>query len=316
MPARYAILVVLVLTTAANTHAEPTTQPSAFATVPTKEKLVADIQAARASIKDLSVSSIARVTEGAIPEAYPNFRVTVVLKGPKVYLDEQLSRDDGQQLARTNCYDGTRTTIIAPERSGAIQAGLAGDQWLMSRHFFILNMYDPITNHSGDLLKFVQSPLMQIHAQIELLDKHPCVVVDHVMPGTKEVTETVWLDADRGYLPIQHIIHNGKNPRIQYQLGEATKVTDSMWFATDGLMQVFPRDKDDKDIPKTMKTIMRVESTTEGWALKVNQGIADAFFALPARVPVGTKLWDMQSGKTWIVGFNDPPTTRPARTGP
>ncbi|HSH95718.1 MAG TPA: hypothetical protein VK968_16360, partial [Roseimicrobium sp.] len=192
MLARFALLVAWIFLTTYSVSAQPTTQPTASA----RETLIAEIEAARDQVNDLTVTTNARITSGAPKDAFSNYRVTAVLKGRLAYIDEQYGKADTPHLfARLYSYDGNRTTILPPDREGIIQPGRSDELRLMSRHFFILNMYDPINHVPGDLLTFLQSPMAHVRSGHELLEKRRCVVVDHMAKGVTTPLETVWLDA-------------------------------------------------------------------------------------------------------------------------
>jgi hypothetical protein len=296
--------------------AEPPTKPAAPATAPallTKDQLLQRVTDLRSRVKDISV-----VTEDVVTKGPPNIvrrsHRTIVMKRDMTFIDE-LYGDNAPTFHRQHSFDG-RQTVQAGGPDGDAMISKGRSRWLdtQTMGFFTVNLLNPPgfgTNRS--LLGSLQKVPCTIRKDVELIDGHPCEVVEFADPHNDILI--AWLDLERGLLPIRHrqFRHDG-TLWFECNVEKALEVEKDLWFATRAKTTVFDVFKGLESAGGVEQVIL-VDSGPDGPLLQVNTDPDDSIFDLASRLPIGTKVFNVDNMKDWrVVGFtkNKQPATRPA----
>jgi beta-lactamase regulating signal transducer with metallopeptidase domain len=283
-------------------------QPAVPATAPallTKEQLLQRVTDLRSRVRDLSVSTTDVVTKGP-PNVVQQSRRTIVLKRDMMYIDEVYGIGQNGPFHRQRSFDGRQTTQSGgPDGEAMISKGRSRQLDTQAIGFFTVNLLNPPgSGINRSLLGALQHVPYTIRKDIELIDGHPCQVLEFTEPFGEKLN--VWLDLDRGLLPLRHrqFRPDGKL-WFESNIETAVEVDKGLWFATRAKTTTFPVFKDLPELGTGMEQVIIVDGGPNGPLLQVNQDPDDSIFDLASHLPFGTKVFNIDDRKEWrVVGFS------------
>ena len=291
----------------------PATSPASMPAILSKNDLLLAAEKARARIADLTVSFTFNATKEDISTLAYRSHAKIVIKGPKSYIDHEFGGDprrDPRMWKRIVAYNGQRSTIYESSRGVAtVMAGQQAETRTQGRGFFdmmLLNAPMPFGQGYADqnLISLLRAEACQCRPHLEVVDGRRCYVLDVQRLGG--LAMTVWLDAERGFLPVRQVYYDGRTPpqvQMEFTVEQAVQVQDGLWFAVRGRKKV-----------AGSEYVMTVDGMGEGKpALSLNAGVEDGFFDLWQNLPAGTPLFDTTTG---TAGPDHRSTPEPAGQGP
>ncbi len=296
-----------------------TDQPSTLS----RRKLLAIVETARKRIKDLQVT-FHTVTVNPSAKMVTRARTTVVTKGPRTYIDEHYSFDPNApvyQLRRIAAFNGKRSTLYQPQNTSAsVEDTRHRETETQGHRFFDLNFLNrpkesrdygrgrglierAILTRNGrgnddhSLLSLLANSGSKVRPVLEKIGDRSCHVVDCG-------SVTVWLDAERGCVPLRQIFHDERNPKqtmLVFLVRKVHEVSPGFWVATRG-RKFNILTPGAAELTGTNEKIVLVQ----GWesdkpAIRVNAGVPDGFFDLWKNLPPGTSLSDRDKNQSRIV---------------
>jgi peroxiredoxin len=277
----------------------------------TKKEILQSVEALRWKIEDLSVSFTFDAVQGGDTPDFVAARMhqTVVTKGDKTYIDYQFGAAPKYQqplFRREVAFNGERSTVHEVSRGVAsVRTTRERETNTQGRGFFDLMLLNPPrVNGSGSddqsLLSLLRSDLSLLREETEFVNGHRCYVLDVTHPSLGKTWMTVWLDADRGLLPIKQVHYFGKDLDLvilEFVVEDAVELEDGLWFAVRGYKRVGPVRADSRNPNWSLVHEMKVDGVDEDKPkIAVNTRIEDAFFDLWKRVPTGTRVVDFDAG--------------------
>jgi hypothetical protein len=275
-----------------------------------KEEIRFAVDALQSRIRDLTVSFRFDAVKPPPGSLHARFHMHAVVKEGKTYFDFEYGRDLARTFRREVAYNGKRTTIHD------VAAGLASvgvekqaETQTQGRGFFDLMLLNPPRRnyqgrHDQSLVSLLKSQGSRLRERLETVNGHPCFVIDLYQGEVERPSMTVWLDRDRGLLPLRSIYREQPDfERIAMEclIEEAIEVEEGLWLAVKGRKTVNPARGIDAG-----EYVLQVDHQTDGsFAVSVNSGITDEFFDLWKHLPLGTRLRDKDTGIAWTVGGTD-----------
>ncbi len=286
---------------------------TAFGT--TKAELIAEIEARRVAIQDLDVDFVFYAT-GVIPShAVRHDARRVVLKGDDRILIERVYRIGDTSYETTASLTGSRgwghqaVNRLAYTRAGA-------DIPLVTTEgsgFFDLMMWFPCEvartgdRNPNDLLSVLESEASLVAPQTELIDGHMCHVVE-VVGAFDAIVARVWIDPERGFLPVRQVYYDpaALPPAIVLSLAinDAIEVVEDVWLAVSGQRETLPS-SDFEELANGLNYTMSVQADASGLRLKVNEGVGDTVFDLSTKLPPRTLVSDLDTGHIAMASARD-----------
>jgi thiol-disulfide isomerase/thioredoxin len=277
----------------------------------TKKEILQSVEALRSKIEDLSVSFTFDAVQGGDTPDFVGARMhqTVVTKGDKTYIDYQFGAAPKYQqplFRREMAFNGERSTVHEVSRGVAsVRTTRERETNTQGRGFFDLMLLNPprangFGSDDQSLLSLLRSDLSLLREEMESVNGHRCYVLDVTHPSLGKTCMTVWLDADRGLLPIKHVYYFGKDLDLiilEFVIEEAMELDEGLWFAVRGYKRVGPVPADSLDPNWALVHEMKADGVEEHKPkIAVNTGIGDEFFDLWKRVPTGTRVVDLDVG--------------------
>jgi beta-lactamase regulating signal transducer with metallopeptidase domain/peroxiredoxin len=296
----------------------------------TKKEILQSVEALRSKIEDLSVSLTFDAVQG---EDTPDFvaarmHQTVVTKGDKTYIDYQFGAAPKYQqrlFRREVAFNGERSTVHEVTRGVAsVRTTRERETNTQGRGFFDLMLLNPPrVNGSGSddqsLLSLLRSDLSLLREETEFVNGHRCYVLDVTHPSLGKTWMTVWLDADRGLLPIKQVHYFGKGLDLiilEFVIEDAVELDEGLWFAVRGYKRVGPVRADSRNPNWSLVHEMKVDGVDEGKPkISVNTRIEDEFFDLWKRVPTGTRVVDFDAGTQGVFMSEEDAPKPPPQVG-
>jgi hypothetical protein len=307
-----------------------TEQPASM----TCKKLLATVEARTKKVKDFQVTF---ETVAVKPRArmVTRSRTTVVLKGPRTYIDNYYSKDPNatvHQFRRVVAFNGKRSTTYEASRGVAsVESKLSREADTQGHRFFDLNLLNaPREARRGDtkrslvkrlgdlvgkrgngrndqsLLSLLRNSKSKVRPLLEKIGGRNCHVVDC---GAL----TVWLDAKRGCVPLRQIFYDERNPKqivMVFLVRRVTEVAPSFWVATRGRKFNSPTPGVAKLTGSNEKIILVTGWESNKPTIRINADVPDKFFDLWQNLPPGTRLWDKDKDETRIVFVGTDPVTK------
>jgi len=247
-----------------------------------------------------------------------NAHRTVVMKRDMIYVDQVLSsgeNDSYRIFQRHISFDGKQTTAVgAPPGRATITKGRSRELDTQTIGFFTVNLLNP-PGLPRSLLGLLQHTPYNIRKDVELIDGHPCQVLEF----SEFVGDTmnIWLDLERGLLPIRHRSFRPDGQLwFECNVEKAAEVEKGLWFATRAHCTTFPVFKNLAELAGGIEQVIILDGDSKGLPLiLVNQDPDDSIFDLASNLPVGTQVANMDEDRQWrIVGFSKDkkPATKPA----
>lgn len=279
-----------------------------------KREMLFAVEAARSRMNDLSVSYSFDAIKAPDDPNFWGARLhrAVVVKGAKTYIDFRYgpAAEYGKDLFRREvAFNGDRSTIHEVTRGVAwVQTKRERETETNGCGFFDLMLLNPPRAHGygrddGSLLSLLRSDLSLLRENTEPVNGHPCYVLDVTHPSLGKTHMTVWLDGERGFLPMKHVYYFGEDLDqiiMEFTIEEAVELEEDLWFASRGYKRVGPVPADSANPNWRMVNEMKVDGIDEGMPdIAVNTGVEDEFFDLWERVPMGTRVVDLDADAEW-----------------
>ncbi len=283
-----------------------------------KGEILVAVEAIRSRIEDLSVHFSSDALKAPASFMGNRFHETAVIKGDKTYFDREFGaapEHDKMLFRREVAFNGKRSTMHH------VNSGIASvhskrereTKTQGSEYFDLMLLNSPRPDGDGvsdqNLVSLLKSDRSHVREEMQAVNGHFCHVIDLVDPIFNRTRLTVWLDADRGFLPIKQVYYGGKGLQqvtIEFVIEEAVELQEGMWFAVRGFKRARPAAE---AIPEGRWQVVRpikVDGVEEGTpAIAVNTGVEDEFFDLWKSLPLGTTLQDMDVGVFWTIGGDD-----------
>ncbi|HZL36441.1 MAG TPA: hypothetical protein VFC78_14065 [Tepidisphaeraceae bacterium] len=272
------------------------------------------VESSRSQIEDLSVTfSYIAIKDDPDNQLLYRSRMKVVVKGSKLYYDDAYGPDpakDKTSFGRELAFNGVRTTNFMKHMATAsvsIERGAQAETRGLG--FFDIALYNPAERGFGDdmsLHALLDRPRLRLRPETEKVGGHDCEVVESIDPKSDRASETVWLDVDRGLIPVRHIYTappDYATVLMESRIEQAVQLSPGLWFPLIGrkkLHAVKPYSNYE------CEWVMRVERNPDGtWVIALNQNVSDDLFDLWKHLPPGTMLVDAQTHASTTVGGND-----------
>jgi hypothetical protein len=284
------------------------------------EQLIAEAERVREAMRDFSVSyEVSLQTSGKI--VGPQGHYKAVMKGRQVFVENDLlqTRPNVMDEARLvqGAFDGTYYTTYWPNRQTAVKStrytAQASTRESLYFDFGLLNPVEPSNPGEGSMALPTLLRLGKLRPAMEMLDGRPCHVVDLMLRDKPYMT--IWLDAERGVLPIRVVLFNGS---VKIHTERVERVGD-FWVATSGRRTLADeRDPTKLEAEWIMQVDRRPDDTPE---VAINTGTNDAFFKLWDRLPTGTKVMELNADAVTetaaqLAAVLQPPAAAPAVADP
>lgn len=280
----------------------------------TREQMLAAVEKNRSRVEDISVSYSFKTTKGA---SGSEDHTKAVVKGDRVYFDKRYSlkgvidpaTSQPKIFTRQVAYNGEVYTYHeVDDKIAAFAPDYARELRAANMGFFNIAMYDPPReDYHGlkpvGLVAALSSQECRVKPMQENIDGRWCHVVEVIDRFSGKATVTVWIDPERGFLPVMQ-----RRGNIEMVIDEAVEVEEGLWFPVSGIKRNFARTPPGGQarLPESFATgeqVLKVDRLEDGtWAIEVNTGVEDEFFDLWKRVPDGTKVVDMKVNVEWIAG--------------
>jgi|GEM_PF-3311617 len=282
-----------------------------------KQEILLGVESVYSQIEDINVSFSFNALKAPANNLHARSHKTAVVKASKLYLKHTYGADPEYStttFVRKVAFNGAvSTTYTARNGSAVVETRKSKEADTQGSGFFdlmLLNQPRPDSDGASDqsLLSLLRSKDSRLRAALEEVDGHPCHVVDLIDASTKPPRMTVWVDCERGFLPLRHIYRiRPKYDAIimKFSIEEAIQLKEGLWFAVKGRKMVYPA-VNIPEIGPGLEHVMEVDGWKEGEpALYINQGISDSFFDLWLHLPIGTFVWDKDNDHQWIVKQGD-----------
>ena len=233
---------------------------------------------------------------------------TVVVKGRMSYIDRRYSFDADAPVYQFHgvvAYNGKRSTQYQTQGDptiAAISTERSRESSTQGLGFFDLNLLNPARPEvrgydDQNLIHLLRDRSARVRNKIELVNDRACHVVE--TPGM-----TVWLDAERGGVPLRHAYHTtsltSDRPTMIFLVEQVAEVSPGLWLATRGRKIVAPHPGSPETVGGIEHT-MFVSGAVGEPSIRINAGVDDDFFDLWKSLPPGTMCWDKDTGKSWTV---------------
>ncbi|MDD5171326.1 MAG: hypothetical protein PHN75_21100 [Syntrophales bacterium] len=279
----------------------------------TKGDILAAVESTRSQIQDLTVTFSFNALMGSDEnDACWRSHQTITVQGDKTYVDHEygpLPKLNPGVFHRRAAFNGERSTFYqVNDAMAGVQTSRELETKTKGYGFFDMMLLDPPKSESdgvGDqsLLSVLGSENSRLRQDLENVNGCLCYVVDLFNPfnvGSPKPHLTVWLDPERGFLPVRQTYYLRSGAIImEFAVEQAIEVGPGLWFAVRGSKKVY--NNEETGVRKS-EHIMEVDGWKEGRpAIAINKGIAADFFDLWKRLPVGTYLYDSDVGEAWTV---------------
>jgi hypothetical protein len=294
-------------------------QPAATQAVPraqlNKGEILRTVEAERRAINTLSVSFHSTSDEAGDERARYAARVDVrghdvsgevtrsgggVAAGRQVMIDRNYGASDDHLFHQSIAFNG-RFSCWYQEYNhlGGLLPGQIQNVDLRHEPFFRLNMLcdearrDSVSD-SASLAAFLRDRYTTMRTRLEKIDDTWCYVFDN--GGWLHTDATLWLDPDRQFLPIrQKYFGTRKNDVTEWDVEKSEEIAGNggkWWIATEGR----------ELLPGGAVVHVSVDRAANGPAVRINEPLADDYFDLWKKMPVGTRVFNAQANRTFVVG--------------
>ena len=272
---------------------------------PLKAEILKSVDTARRGMETLSVEFRFDATGNAGSDDRARYQAHIVVRGHdtagiarQILIDRSYGASDDKLYHQRIAFNGKFTCWYQEfNHLAGLMPGVLPNVDVRREGFFALNMLsDPsrgpeASKINGSLAGMLRSVYTSVRPRMEDVDGVRCYVVDN--GGWFHTDMTVWLDPDRGFLPIKQRIFGEKRDDVtEWDVDRAERVGDK-WIATEG-REVLPNGavvrlavlRDEKGAPK----------------IAVNEKLADDYFDLWKTLPLGTRVFNEAANRTYVVG--------------
>ena len=259
-----------------------------------RDELSKLVESSRGQIQSLEVTFTERVTEPRPDEASNFAHITAVVKGNKTYIDKRftfgITRETEHQ--RIVVFDGKRTAIyIAQTRSAVVSDGRSRETHTQGLGFFDLNLLNSPRREvtGGDaqsLEQLLQDRRVKIRPRLETIG-------DRAWHVAETDRFTVWLDTERGGLPMRHELRESADspPTMIFVVDKTVKASPGLWLATRG-RKIVPAQPGLPSAVGGLQQVIVAESESGKEPVRLNAKIVDERFDLLKSLPDGTTWRD------------------------
>jgi len=237
---------------------------------------------------------------------YRRTHFTAVVKGSKTYFDREYTgkpKNESSTQHNKISYNGKQTANYSVKTQGvSVTTENTRETRTQGKGLFDMMLLNPPRkNYKGrsdqSLVSLLRSGSSRLRKHIEVVDSHPCYVIDlyhtfrwfnplFVIKRPKR-SMTVWLDKDRGFLPIRSVYYTKPDFEkilMQFVIDEAVEIEEGLWFAVKGRKSVYGG-------MWPTEYVLEVDGWKDGKpSIAVNSGVQDVFFDLWKRLPPGIKV--------------------------
>jgi len=283
------------------------------------EQLRTEVQTIRDSIKDFSVEFQFDAVK-APSNAVGFDHMLVAVKDHELFRMERhygTMASDGEEPAKTfvaASFDGLKgygyyqvTRMATVRDDGNIPLiDTEGSGYFDMLLYYPCSMARGEGVHRHDLLTKLDSAGATLRAEQQEIEGHLCHVLDLDSLPNGQPKQTIWLDAQRGLLPIQrHVFTRGADGNAQLllelRIDEAVQLSEHVWMPTKGVRRTFAVGMN-PDPTVATEYHMSVRMNADGTlAISLNTGLADSYFNYASELPPGTTVADLEAGTQWMV---------------
>ncbi|UCG49647.1 MAG: hypothetical protein JSU94_07670 [Phycisphaerales bacterium] len=285
----------------------------------TKDEMLHGLRAARSGIEDLTVSFSFNFVNPPAGNLHARSHKTISVKGEKTCLDHVYGaarQYDDRSFQTQAAYNGKRSTFHSvDQRKAYVGIKRMHETDTQGSGFFdimLLNPPRPEVAAAGNADQNLESLLSAEHSRLrrdmETVDGRACHVVDMIDPRSGQRSMTVWIDCERGFLPLRQLYYGGPERAdilMELSIEKAVEVREGLWMAVCGRKKTHPL-PGVPQLDRPFEMVLEVDGWREGKpALAVNSGLSDEYFDLWKRLPLGTTLMDLDTELYWTVGGED-----------
>ena len=223
-----------------------------------------------------------------------------VTAGRQVMIDRNYGASEDHLFHQSIAFNG-RFSCWYQEYNhlGGLLPGQIQNVDLRHEPFFRLNMLCDEARHdsvsdSASLTAFLRDKYTTMRTHLEKIDNTWCYVFDN--GGWLHTDATLWLDPDRQFLPIrQRYFGTRKNDVTEWDVEKSEEITGNggkWWMATEGR----------ELLPGGAVLHVSVDRVENRAAIKINETLADDYFDLWKKMPAGTRVFNAQANRTFVVG--------------
>ncbi len=295
----------------------------AQAEVPAKGEIRKSILDARSQVKDVAVEFTFSLASEAPQNAVTREHWSVQWGQGRILLDRRytLRGPNGEREAHIGAsFDGEMAWgFQSVNRVASCQAkpnlpkiGTKGSG------FFDLMMWFPAEEIAEgmvpltDVTALLGSQASQLRPELETLPSGEVCAVLEVLKDDGPPVIVVWLDVNRGYLPVRHRTYRrtGDKPTVwtQYEVLNAMELLPGLWIPTEGIRWsvLNPTEIDpdaDADAPNVIivhRLNLAKDVGTGAYAVTLNTDAPDSEFRYVDRLPAGTMVLNLDTGESHI----------------
>ena len=270
----------------------------------TKAELLAGAEAYADAMESIIVSDTVILRDAGPEFGMAWLEETVSVKGPKILWEFTYGPNPARDPAafhRIVSFDGS-VSVGQQSTLGQvlIDPGRNHEARSQDRFFFDLSLMNAPRSAGGDqsLVSLLRSSASQVRPQLEEAGGALCHVVEFVRHAALGPRQVVWIDTQRGYLPVRQVFYTGTVPRavqMEYVVEDAIELPSGHWVPVSGWKQVGDLHWDFA-VQRNPAGQYRVEVNTIG---------NDAIFRLQDRLPAGFLVHHRGTGELWTVANGD-----------
>lgn len=288
----------------------------------TLDDLVAGVEGAREGLASFQVEYVYQVDDVDAPNQghlWASNHYVVALDDGK-FLRTRLSSDpDRADVFTIIAFDGEHSGRYHQGTQVAMINDESGLEWLdteASGFFDLMRWYPCREIRTGspyhlDLLGLLNgnawngagSP--QLRSETEEINGHETYVVDLYPLFADEPTYTIWIDAERGFLPIlqkYYSPHTGNLMTIR-EIHQAHEIAEGIWIPVEGTI-TFTGGSTEPDVFFSKRTVTVQSSPDSGYSASISPEFEAGYFDITTHLPPGTHAFDLTTDEGWVVQGN------------
>lgn len=261
----------------------------------TKGELFAGVADARQALADGFEVSFVFESDGSRPEGMIGYRRgTVAVRDGEILMESHAGLNAYDVKFKASSFDGTHSWRYQSFDTKAVaKAGPEHHQvYTETTGFFELMAWFPCREirtgapHPLDLESILASPASEVRPETETIDGRELHVVDVAAEHGDFVRRTLWIDVERGYLPVIHESYRapdgGDSPELTmaWTITKAHEIVDGTWIPVEGT----------KEIVGAETNTMLVEADGDGYAATAQPEFSEDHFNYSTHLPQGGKV--------------------------
>lgn len=148
------------------------------------------------------------------------------------------------------------------------------------------------------LAELLESPFCHVRPSLEQVGESWCSVVDLVNDPSRGPRLTVWIDAQRGYLPVRQVWYDKRTRQsvlMEFCMDDLHQLAGGIWLPT------LAHGSHGSDAWE-----LRVDRDANGaFAMAVNEPVDEALFNLGDQLPPGSRAVNIRTNQHWTVAGRD-----------